>query len=182
MLAYTICFCRSGDHILLLHRRRAPNAGRWNGIGGKLAPGERPTDCVRREVREETGLDLADPGTLRFAGIVTWTVGADPTMPSSGMYAFVADLSPAHPRWSGDRGTPEGILRWHPLAFVADPANPAIVSNLPRFVPPMLAGVEPVEYRCAYRGERLLGVTRHPLVGALSQFAASSKEVERGPR
>lgn len=162
MLAYTICFCRSGDRVLLLHRRRPPNAGLWNGVGGKLAPGERPADCIRREVREETGLDLTPPGLLRFAGIVTWTVGADPTMPSSGMYAFVADLGLA-PAWPGDRDTPEGPLRWHPLAFVADLANPAVVSNLPYFVPPMLAGAEAVEYRCAYAGARLLAVTRHPL-------------------
>lgn len=167
MLAYTICFCRSGDEVLLLYRHRPPNTGRWNGVGGKLAPGEAPADCIVREVCEETGIDLAASDALRFAGLVTWTVGADPTMPSSGMYAFVADLSPDFPRWQGDRAVAEGLLRWHPLAFVADRDNVALVSNLPHFVPPMLAGASPVEYRCAYAGERLIGVTRHDLSGGV---------------
>jgi len=168
MLAYTICFCRSGDRLLLLHRRRPPNAGLWNGVGGKLAPGERPEDCIRRAVLAETGIDLATAGILRFGGIVTWTVGADPTMPSSGMYAFVADLDPAYPIWDGDRDIPEGLLRWHPLAWATAPANTDLVSNLPRFVPQVLAGDPAVEYRCAYSGtlmsSRLIGVTRHPLM------------------
>jgi 8-oxo-dGTP diphosphatase len=166
MLAYTICFCRSGDRILLLHRRRPPNAGLWNGVGGKLAPGENPTDCIRREVLEETGIDLATAGILCFGGIVTWTVGADPTMPSSGMYAFVADLGPTYPTWTDDHDIPEGLLRWHPLAWVSDPTHTALVSNLPHVVPPILAGDPPVEYRCTYRdgmGGQLLGVARHPL-------------------
>jgi len=164
MLAYTICFCRSADRVLLLHRRRPPNAGRWNGVGGKLAPGETPAACIRREVLEETGIDIGTTGTLHFAGIVTWTLGADPTMPSSGMYAFVADLGPRFPIWVGDRDTPEGLLRWHPLAHVSDPANHALVSNLLHFAPPMLAGEPAVEYRCAYIGEQLAEVTRHPLL------------------
>jgi 8-oxo-dGTP diphosphatase len=167
MLAYTICFCRSGDRLLLLHRRRPPNAGLWNGVGGKLAPGEHPTDCIRREVLEEAGIDLATAGTLRFGGIVTWTVGADPTMPSSGMYAFVADLDPAYPTWDGDRDIPEGLLRWHPLAWATDLTNTVLVSNLPHFVPPMLAGDPPMEYRCTYSdtlmSSQLISVMRHPL-------------------
>ncbi len=173
MLAYTICFCRSGDRVLLLHRRRPPNAGRWNGVGGKLASGETPAACIQRELLEETGIDIATTGTLHFAGIVTWTVGADPTMPSSGMYAFVADLGPAFPIWMGDRDTPEGLLRWHPLAWLCDPANDALVSNLPHFVPAMLAGNPAVEYRCAYDGERLVGVTRHGLSNDAASFAAN---------
>ena len=55
MLAYTICFCLASDRVLLLHRRRPPNAGRWNGVGGKLAPGETPAARIRREVLQETG-------------------------------------------------------------------------------------------------------------------------------
>jgi 8-oxo-dGTP diphosphatase len=169
MLAYTICFCRSGDRMLLLHRRRPPNAGLWNGVGGKIVPGERPEDCIRREFLEETGIDLATAGTLRFGGIVTWTVGADPTMPSSGMYAFVADLDLAYPIWDGDRDIAEGLLRWHPLSWATDCVNTALVSNLPHFVPPMLAGEAVMEYRCTYSdaltSSRLIGVTRHPLDG-----------------
>jgi 8-oxo-dGTP diphosphatase len=33
-------------------------AGSWNGIGGKLELGEEWLDCVSREFKEETGVDL----------------------------------------------------------------------------------------------------------------------------
>ena len=32
--------------------------GFWDLPGGKLTSGERPEDCLKREVREETGLDI----------------------------------------------------------------------------------------------------------------------------
>ena len=52
--------------------------GKWNGLGGKLNPGESPEDCVIREVREESGLTISDPllkGFLtfpRFANDEDW--------------------------------------------------------------------------------------------------------------
>ena len=38
--------------------------GKWNGLGGKLEPGETPEQCVIREVAEESGLPTDDP--VRF--------------------------------------------------------------------------------------------------------------------
>ena len=32
-----------------------PQAGKYNGLGGKLEPGESPEECLRREVREGGG-------------------------------------------------------------------------------------------------------------------------------
>ncbi len=34
--------------------------GRWNGIGGKIEPGEHPRDAMRREFKEEAGLDIEE--------------------------------------------------------------------------------------------------------------------------
>lgn len=45
--------------LLLVLRGREPAAGRWSIPGGKVDAGERHEDAVRREVREETGLDVA---------------------------------------------------------------------------------------------------------------------------
>ncbi len=160
-IPYTICFCRSGERVLMLHRTRPPNAGLWNGLGGKLEPGEAPLDCARREVMEEAGIELR-PGELRFAGVVTWSAGVDPTRPSTGMYAFVADLPDDRSVREGGRETPEGRLAWKPISWTCDPENVAVVGNVPRFLPGLLERDEPMEYRCEYVGEHLLGVEVTP--------------------
>lgn len=62
----------SRDEVLLLHRRRPPNAGLWSPPGGKLKTdlGESPYACACREAREETGLDLL-PTDLHLTGLVS---------------------------------------------------------------------------------------------------------------
>ena len=44
--------------ILVVRRRKAPEAGRWSLPGGKVEFHERLEDAVRREVLEETGLSI----------------------------------------------------------------------------------------------------------------------------
>ncbi len=44
--------------VLIRKTRPAWQAGRVNGLGGKLLPGESPADAARREVREEAGVDV----------------------------------------------------------------------------------------------------------------------------
>ena len=47
-----------GDRVLLVERGREPLKGYWSLPGGVLEVGELAEDAVRREVREETGLDV----------------------------------------------------------------------------------------------------------------------------
>jgi ADP-ribose pyrophosphatase YjhB (NUDIX family) len=49
--------------LLLVLRARAPAAGTWSLPGGRVEPGETDAEAVRREVAEETGLDV-EPGPL----------------------------------------------------------------------------------------------------------------------
>jgi 8-oxo-dGTP pyrophosphatase MutT (NUDIX family) len=53
------------DGGLLLHHRddkpEIPNPDCWAGFGGAVEDGETIEEAVRREVREETGLQIADP-------------------------------------------------------------------------------------------------------------------------
>jgi 8-oxo-dGTP pyrophosphatase MutT (NUDIX family) len=61
--AVIVAVVRDGK-ILALRRsvRKAVGAGRWESVSGTIEPGEEPLAAARREVREETGLDVAiDP-------------------------------------------------------------------------------------------------------------------------
>lgn len=63
MIETTLCYIEAHGKYLMLHRTKKENdlnAGKWIGVGGKLEPGETPDQCLVREVREETGLVLAD--------------------------------------------------------------------------------------------------------------------------
>jgi 8-oxo-dGTP diphosphatase len=70
----TLCYVKRGGKTLMMHRVKKPNDvhfGKWNGLGGKLIPGETPEECVIREVREESGLKIRRPelkGILTFPG------------------------------------------------------------------------------------------------------------------
>ena len=55
-IPYTTCFVRCGESVLMLLRNRPPNAGLWNGVGGKISPGETPLECGNR------ALDRRDAG------------------------------------------------------------------------------------------------------------------------
>ena len=44
--------------LLLVKRRRAPEAGCWNLPGGKVDFGERVEDAIRREIAEEVGVQI----------------------------------------------------------------------------------------------------------------------------
>lgn len=175
MLVYTLCFCRCGGRLLMLLRRKAPNAGRWNGLGGKIEPGEAADACVVREVREESGLDLAAT-RLRFAGLVTWPLDNALRWQGSGMYVFVADLADPGAAWVGERAVPEGRLRWQPEGWVCDPRNPLVVANIPRFLPPMLRGEPPARHHCRFRGDILVDVVARPLSEAAYQDDAGDHQ------
>jgi 8-oxo-dGTP diphosphatase len=61
-----------GQRVLMVHRNRRPDDvhfGKYNGLGGKLEPGEDIVTCMRREIREEAGIE-ADSPVLR--GTINW--------------------------------------------------------------------------------------------------------------
>jgi 8-oxo-dGTP diphosphatase len=96
-----------GRQVLLIHRNRRredPHFGKYNGLGGKLDRGEDVVSCVRREVREESGLECEH---LLLRGTISW-----PGFGKSGedWFGFIFRVD----RWSGTlrEESPEGTLEW----------------------------------------------------------------------
>jgi 8-oxo-dGTP diphosphatase len=52
----TLLLIRRGDEILLAMKKRGFGSGRWNGVGGKVDPGETIEQAVVRECQEEIGV------------------------------------------------------------------------------------------------------------------------------
>ena len=101
----TLCYVQRPGQTLMLHRVKKANdyhEGKWNGLGGKVEPGETPEECAQREVYEESGLLCLDPilrGQItfpQFDGKDDWYV-----------WLFVV------PQWEGELiDSPEGTLAW----------------------------------------------------------------------
>ncbi len=69
----TLCYIENDkDEYLMLHRTKKKNDqshDKWLGVGGKFEADESPEECMLREVKEETGLELSE---YTFRGIVTF--------------------------------------------------------------------------------------------------------------
>lgn len=147
---YTLCFLTRADQILLLHRQKPPNQGRWNGVGGRIEPNETPLAGCLREVHEETGFVLE---TAHFGGVLFWT-GIE--VPDGGLYIFTAPAPAGDPVSSA-----EGALCWHPREWVM--TAPEVVPNIPYFLPAVLAGDPPRCYSFVYGSDRILEHKVEPL-------------------
>ena len=107
-------FSPDRERVLLVHRSRRPgdpHLGKYNGLGGKLQPDEDVVTCMRREIREEAGLECL---SLRLRGTISW-----PGFGKQGedWFGFVFLIE----EWSGTplRENPEGSLEWVEVSNIA---------------------------------------------------------------
>ncbi|WP_329104477.1 8-oxo-dGTP diphosphatase [Micromonospora sp. NBC_01699] len=102
-----------GSRVLMIRRDTRPDDlhfGYYNGLGGKLEPGEDVVACMRREIREEAGLECE---ALELAGTISW-----PGFGRNGenWFGFLFRIT----RWSGTpyETCPEGTLIWTDLSDI----------------------------------------------------------------
>lgn len=65
----TLCVIHDEERVLLGMKKRGFGEGKWNGFGGKIEPGETIEEAARREVLEESGIELQEcrmRGVLEF--------------------------------------------------------------------------------------------------------------------
>lgn len=68
----TLCYIEKDGKYLMMHRVKKEhdiNKDKWVGIGGHFEADESPEECLLREAREETGLELTE---YRQRGIITF--------------------------------------------------------------------------------------------------------------
>ena len=101
----TLCYIRRPGQTLMVHRIKKANdmhMGKWNGLGGKLDPGETPEECAIREVCEETGLTVRSP---QLKGLITFPGFAN----EEDWYTFLFVMRD----FEGELiDSPEGTLAW----------------------------------------------------------------------
>lgn len=104
-----------GDGSVLLGRRAVePHRGRWDLLGGFLDEGESPVAGLRRELREEAGLDV-EPGD--FLGAFVDAYGDGPSPPSVLNLVWRARIVAGDPAPADDVAE----LRWFSLAELPPP-------------------------------------------------------------
>ena len=122
------------ERVLLVHRNARPgdqHLGKYNGLGGKMDPGEDVVACMRRELREEAQIEctrMSLRGTISWPGfgkqgedwlgfifVIERYAGTPFTSNPEGALEWVAlERLMTLPMWEGDR-------HFLPLVFDADP-------------------------------------------------------------
>nr|WP_199711087.1 8-oxo-dGTP diphosphatase [Tessaracoccus antarcticus] len=106
----TLGYVRRGDDVLLVHRQRDgdDHQGKYNGLGGKLEPGEDAVACMKRELMEEAGIAAT---SLTLRGTIAW-----PGFGSDGSdwfgLVFIIDGFDGEPPARND----DGPLQWVPIS------------------------------------------------------------------
>ena len=93
--------------VLMIHRNARPgdlHLGKYNGLGGKMEPNEDVLACMKREIREEAGIECT---SLTLRGTLSW-----PGFGKQGEdwlgFIFIIDSYTGTPL----EKNPEGTLEW----------------------------------------------------------------------
>jgi 8-oxo-dGTP diphosphatase len=133
MYKYTLCFIKREMDLLMLNREYDPYKGLWNGVGGKLEKGETPLECVIREVKEETDIEI-NISQIQDKGIITWNFD---NAYFGGMYVYLVGV-PIDYLYHTPKKTDEGILDWKSVSWLLSDGNYGIDVMIPQVLPKVL--------------------------------------------
>ncbi|MZI82732.1 NUDIX domain-containing protein [Clostridium butyricum] len=149
MYKYTLCFIIQNDKILLLNREKSRWMGSWNGVGGKFEENETPTQCILREVLEETGIKLHK---VKYRGIIKHIIDDFKKME---IYVFIAEL-PYDYIYNTPKKSNEGILDWKRISWILNPENTGIPTDIPQVLPLILESDDIHEHLCVFQNNFLV--------------------------
>jgi 8-oxo-dGTP diphosphatase len=98
----TLLFVVRGGEVLLIRKKRGLGAGKVNGPGGRIEPGESPRACAIREVQEElhvTPTGVEPMGELRFQFADGYALHCH-VFRASGCEGTAAETGEAVPLWT----------------------------------------------------------------------------------
>ena len=100
---------------LLVHRNARSedqHLGKYNGLGGKMEPGESIVDCMKREILEEAGIVCTK---LELRGTINWTGFGPNGEDWLGFIFLITDFSGIV-----KKSNIEGQLAWHDIENIKD--------------------------------------------------------------
>lgn len=107
----TLLFLRKDNQVLLAMKKRGFGAGKWNGVGGKLEPGETVEQALIRETEEEIGVTPTNFWAVAELDFVQDVETADPW--HMYVYAYICD------EWQGDPIESEEMApQWYAISDI----------------------------------------------------------------
>lgn len=121
----TLCVIHKHPLVLLGMKKRGFGVGRWNGFGGKVQQGETIEDAARREVKEESGVDVRE---IEKLGIIEFEFKGNPEslevhiFRALDFYGDPVESEEMRPRWFAADEIPFAAMwpddiYWFPLFF-----------------------------------------------------------------
>jgi len=91
MIEYVVGFLCDESRVVLIEKKRPSwQAGKLNGVGGKIEPGETPHEAMQREFLEEAGLNINNWELGVVMSGSTWKMSGKTVGPRWKVYFFSA--------------------------------------------------------------------------------------------